>query len=90
MLEARGVCGVSAQAQAVLLSVTVSEAAAAGALELKVPEAGLSGPVAVPFLAGETLTVSGHYVLSPQGAVAIKNGASGAVRVTVDVVGYFE
>jgi hypothetical protein len=90
---AAGVCGVPATARSVSANLTVTNAAAGGAL-IAYP-ADLPSPpnvLTLAFRAGQTRANNALLGLASDGsgAFAIANGAAGTVDVLVDVNGWFE
>lgn len=88
-LAVRGVAGVSADASAVVLNVTVTNPTSGG--YLTVWPSGVARPTAsnLNFKPGQTIPNLVVAVIGVDGKVSIFNGTAGATDVIADVVGYY-
>jgi hypothetical protein len=86
----RDVCGISARANAISFTLTVTEPSAAGHLVVYPEGCPLPAASTVNFGAGQTRAVSGIVALG--GGIAVRYAAATAAttHVVLDVSGYFE
>jgi hypothetical protein len=86
----RGACGVPSDAQAVMMQVAVTGSDWQGHLNVHLPGTDPGATSVVNFAAGETIASNGHFLLNPQGELAIAdNQQAGTTHLIVDVTGYF-
>lgn len=85
-----GVCGVPADAKAVSLNVTVTQAIALG--DLRMFPADQTAPLAsaINFGLGQTLANNTIVAVDATGAIKVQNDALGTVHLVLDVNGYFK
>ena len=88
-LKVAGVGSIPANAQAVVLNVTVTAPTAAGAIAAYPDGTSAPGTVSVNFAAGQTVATLAVATLGSGGTVDLVNSSSGTVQVIADVTGYF-
>jgi len=87
-----GVCGLPNSAGAAAVNITVIGSTAAGSLSIVPADAPVTAASAISFKTGDVRANNGLLKLSLDGtgAVAVYNGSSGTVQLTLDVSGYFQ
>ena len=82
--------GVPADAVALAVNVTATEAEAAGALTVYSAEGAVPETALVHFRPGQTRANWGFVLLGPGPSFIVSNGSTGATHAIVDVNGYFK
>lgn len=88
-LKVAGVGSIPANAQAVVLNVTVTVPTAAGAIAAYPDGTSAPGTVSVNFAAGQTVATLAVATIGSGGTVDLVNNSSGTVQVIADATGYF-
>lgn len=84
-----GACGVPADAVAVAVNVTATEAGAAGALTVFSPDGPVPQAATLHFRPGQTRANWAFVLLGAGPGLGVSNGSTGSVHAIVDVSGYF-
>ena len=84
-----GACGVPADAVALAVNVTVTDAEAAGALTVYSGEGPVPETALVHFRPGRTRANWGFVLLGAGASLSVSNGSAGATHAIIDVNGYF-
>lgn len=88
-LKVAAVGSIPANAQAVVLNVTVTAPTAAGSIAAYPDGTSAPGTVSVNFASGQTVATLAVATIGTGGTVDLVNNSSGSVQVIADVTGYF-
>jgi len=84
-----GACGVPADAVAIAVNVTATEAEAAGALTVFSPDGPVPQTATIHFRPGQTRANWAFVLLGAGPSLGVSNGSTGSAHAIVDVSGYF-
>lgn len=90
VVQLSGVCGVPVGAKAVTMMIAVAPTSV-GSLNVHLPGTDPASTSVVNFVANRTLASNGHFLLNPQGQLAVANNQqTGSTALTINVTGFFQ